>query len=332
MGKRTSFTYPLDSAQQSALLQILNQGNYRSTTVEHAQAAADGEDYRVVLYKSGKCLVQGRGAEDFVLFVLEPDVLKSAGVGYEDVLDPDALRPRMGVDESGKGDFFGPLVVAAAYVDEPLVGHMRELGVKDSKSITSDKRMTEIARELHKGLGSQRYTLVSIGPAAYNRLYAKMRNVNRILAWAHARAIENLLDQVPDCPMAISDQFGNKSQVEKALMAKGRKIELIQRHKAESDIAVAAASILARARFIHALKEMAEKYGAPFPKGASAAVRAAAIDLVGKREPNILLETAKCHFKTTDAVLTQLNLTRDTLGPEGQIVSKTAGRRGKPSD
>lgn len=324
MGKRTSFTYPLDQAQQTALLHILNQGSYRPASVQHAQAAVDGENYRVVLYNSGKCLVQGKGAEDFVLFVLEPNVLMTAGVGYEDVLDPDALRPHMGVDESGKGDFLGPLVVAGAYVDKSLVEQMRKLDVKDSKKITSDKRVIDLARDLHKLLGRQRYTLVTIGPAAYNRLYSKMRNVNRILAWAHARAIENLLEHIPDCPTAISDQFGNKSQVEKALMDKGRQIELIQRHKAESDMAVAAASVLARAGFVRALSDLEKKYETPFPKGASAAVREAAAALARKHTPGILLETAKCHFKTTDAVLADLDLRRDVLGPEGQVLSKTA--------
>jgi len=198
---------------------------------------------------------------------------------------------------------------------------MQKLDVKDSKAISSDKKAMAIGAELRKLLG-KRFALVSIGPAAYNRLYAKMRSVNRILAWGHARAIENLLEAVPGCPTAISDQFGSKESVERALMKAGRGIELIQRHKAESDMAVAAASILARESFLHALQKMREQYSAEIPKGASAAVRGAAVALVRRTSPETLLNTVKCHFKTTDAVLADLGITRANLPPEGQIVSK----------
>jgi ribonuclease HIII len=137
-----------------------------------------------------------------------------------------------------------------------------------------------------------------------------MNSVNRILAWGHARAIENLLDKVPDCPRALSDQFGPEQQIQRALQQKGRKIKLEQRHKAESDIAVAAASILARAGFLTALDKLGEKYGAKLPKGASDKVQAVAGELLEKRGGAALLETAKCHFKTTDNVLGARGKTR----------------------
>ncbi len=323
--KQTSFTFKLTSEQQATLRHILRTGNYRPERVEHTVAAASTGGCRVNLYKSGKCLVQGREAPDFVQFVLEPLVLQAAGIGYEDVLNPEATQPHMGVDESGKGDFFGPLVTAAAYVDETLAPKMREMGVKDSKNITSDEKALTLAHDLRTLLGN-RYSLVKIGPEAYNRLYVKMRNVNLMLAWAHARAIENLLDAVPDCPRAISDQFGRKDQVERALMRKGRGIELVQRHKAESDLAVAAASILARAEFVRTLRQYENTYTARFPKGASAAVRHAAEELARSRGAHILVETAKCHFKTTDQVLEAVGADRTALGPEGQAVSKPITR------
>ena len=325
MTKRNSFTYRLTEQQQASLARILKTGNYRPARVEHTTMAARTPDCTINLYKSGKCLVQGKGAEDFVTFVLEPQVLQSVGLGYEEILDPDAYKPHMGVDESGKGDFFGPIVIGAAYVDEDLARAMREMDVKDSKNITSDKKVLGLGRDLRKLLGD-RCTVVKIGPEAYNRLYSKMRNVNTLLGWAHARAIENLLEAVPNCPRAVSDQFGKKEQVANSLMKKGKQIELVQRHKAESDIAVAAASILAREAFVRALLWMEKDYGLPFPKGASDSVRTAAVELVAKHGPEILLKTTKCHFKTADAVLGEAGHDRSALGPEGQAVSKTVSR------
>jgi len=321
MVAQNSFTYKLTEEQQHALFGILKAGNYRPVEAPYTKIAVKTDECSISLYTSGKCLVQGKGARDFVEFVLEPTVLQSIGVGYEDFLNPEMSQAHMGVDESGKGDYFGPMVVAAAYIDEQLIGPMRELDVKDSKNVTSDKKAVFMGGELRKLLG-KRYALVRIGPAAYNRLYAKMRSVNAILAWAHARAIENMLEAVPNCPRAISDQFGSKKQVESALMKKGRKIELIQRHRAESDLAVAAASLIAREGFLRSLTKMADEHRIVIPKGASAAVKDAAAELVRKGGPDILIQTAKCHFKTTDAVLESMGLDRNALSSEGRVKSK----------
>lgn len=334
MATRTSFTYKLTEPQQDHLAALLSSGNYLPVEMEHTRIAVDGERCRIALYKSGKCLVQGKGAQDWVTFTLEPNVLMEAGVGYEEVVDPDAFRPHMGIDESGKGDFFGPLVIAAVYTDEALAHAFREMDVKDSKRITSEKRTLDLADALREKLGD-RFSIVTIGPRAYNRLYAKMGNVNRMLAWGHARAIENLLEAVPDCPRAVADQFGPKRQIEQALLKKGRSIDLHQRPRAESDPAVAAASILARAAFVYSLKKMGRTYDVVIPKGASAKVVEVAGDLVESEGPEILLETAKCHFKTADKVLEAGGHTRSELGPDGQAVSKVAAgtfRRGRRSE
>jgi len=326
MVQQNSFTFKLSAAEQTELARILAMGNYRPVQVPYTQIAVKAEDCTVNLYTSGKCLVQGKGAEEFVLYVLEPHVLKRAAHGYEDVLDPEAANPHMGVDESGKGDFFGPIVIVAAYVDADLIEKMREMNVRDSKRITSDDAALGLGRELRRLLG-RRYSMVKVGPRAYNRLYAKMRNVNTLLAWAHARAIENLLEAVPACPRAISDQFGKKEQVERALMKKGKGIELVQQPRAEADIAVAAASVIAREMFLRALHDLKQKHDLEFPKGASAKVREAARELARKTGPEILLDTAKCHFKTTDDVLAELGTDRSVLGPEGQATSKPPVRR-----
>ena len=326
MTTAASRTILLTPEQQDQLCKVLNGGNYRVVQVPHARIAAEAENCRVALFpKRGKCLVQGKGASDFVEFVLEPLVLGEARQGYETVHDPRIAEAHLGVDESGKGDYFGPMITAAAYVDAGICEKLRELDVKDSKRYTSEKRLLEVAGALRRLLG-RRFSLVPVGPAAYNRLCYRMRSVNTILAWSHARAIENLLDTVPDCPRAISDQFGNAAQVKRALMNKGRKIELEQRPRAESDPAVAAASVLARAAFVYAVKNLEESYGVPFPKGASAAVRGAAVRLVAARGPSVLLKTAKCHFRTTDLVLAEAGHDRTALGTEGQAVSKPVDR------
>ena len=307
--KKNSYTIKLTPEQMAAAARILREGNYRPRRVEYALAAAEGEDCQIALYHSGKCLVQGKGAADWVTFTLEPLVLGEARLGYEDVLNPEANAPHMGVDESGKGDFFGPLVIAAAYVDAAIAKDLKALNVRDSKTITTDKAAQDLAQKIRARLGD-RFAVVSIGPAAYNRLYATMGSVNRILAWGHARAIENLLEKVPDCPRALSDQFGPEQQIQRALQQKGRKIKLEQRHKAESDIAVAAASILARSGFLTALDKLGEKVGAKLPKGASDKVKAVAGEIAKKHGGAAFLEVAKCHFKTTDDVLGPLGKSR----------------------
>ncbi len=206
-------------------------------------------------------------------------------------------KSRIGIDESGKGDYFGPLVIAAAHVTSEIEPELRLMEVRDSKKI-SDGRVIEIARDLRQVC---KHSLVVIGPQKYNELYPKFRNLNRLLAWGHARALENLLEQV-DCPLAIADQFGDERFVLNALLEKGKKIQLVQRTKAEEDLAVAAASILARAEFLFRLKRLSEEVGTTLPKGATH-VELAARMVVKKHGAEKLGMVAKLHFKTTKSVL-----------------------------
>ncbi len=327
---KTSFTVVLDPEQQRRLTAELQRGNYRPVDVPHAVAAAERPGCRIALFGSGKCLVQGAGAQEWVEFVFEPVIVGAVVTGYEETRTPEAFQPHIGVDESGKGDFFGPMVIAAAYADAALTRELQRLNVRDSKTITSDRRAEEMAREIRKLL-RHRWVLVPIGPRAYNRLYASMGSVNTLLAWGHARAIENLLERVPDCPRAVADQFGPERQIRQALMKKGRRIELVQRHRAEADPAVAAASVLARAGFLEALRRLGEPLGLKLPKGASEAVRAVALDIVRTRGPAALLDMAKCHFRTADQVLEAAGATRADLGPDGRAVSRSARDGGRPA-
>jgi ribonuclease HIII len=209
-----------------------------------------------------------------------------------------ATKGHIGTDESGKGDFFGPLVIAGFFMPDGQEGVLRKLGVKDSKR-TSDNRVREIAEVLRAGYVC---SIVAIGPDKYNELYAMLRNLNRLLAWGHARAIENILERV-DCERAITDQFGDKSLVLNALMKKGRSIELVQQPRAEEDMAVAAASILARAEFLNRLKVLSRDAGIDLPKGAAPIVEEAGVRLVKALGPDALNRYAKLHFKTTARVL-----------------------------
>jgi ribonuclease HIII len=204
---------------------------------------------------------------------------------------------RIGIDESGKGDYFGPLVIAAAHVTPEIEPELRLMEVRDSKKI-SDGRVLEIARELRQVC---KHSIVTINPQKYNELYPKFRNLNRLLAWGHARALENLLEQV-DCPLAIADQFGDERFVLNALLEKGKKIQLVQRTKAEADLAVAAASILARAEFLLRLKRLSDEIGTTLPKGATH-VELVARMVVKKHGEAMLENVAKLHFKTTKSVL-----------------------------
>ena len=212
--------------------------------------------------------------------------------------EPSVAGSRIGSDESGKGDYFGPLVIAAAFVTPEIEPDLKLMEVRDSKRI-SDGRVLELARDLRQVC---KHSIVAIGPQRYNELYEKIRNLNRLLAWGHARALENLLEQVT-CELAIADQFGDERFILNALLEKGKRIRLVQRPKAEEDLAVAAASILARAEFLTRLKRLSDEVGTSLPKGASPAVELAARMVVKKHGRERLSTIAKLHFKTTLAVL-----------------------------
>jgi len=297
-----SYTCKLEDAQAGALRAHCEAGGWKFREVPYARFAAEKDKVNVVFYESGKLVVQGKGTQEFVEFVLEPEILKQAKLGYEAVLNPDLLLPRIGVDESGKGDFFGPLCIAGVYVNGSVVKAWQDVGVRDSKNISSDKRIGELAESIKATPGCV-WSVVPVGNEAYNRLYAKFKSVNRLLAWGHARVIENLMGQRhrmnPPPVRAISDQFAtSKEVVAKALMAQGREIELVQRHKAEADLAVAAASILARNEFVTRLAALEKEFGMKLPKGASAAVDTAAKALVEKCGAGALARVAKMHFRT----------------------------------
>lgn len=230
---------------------------------------------------------------------------------------------RVGVDESGKGDFFGPLVVAAAYCDDTLSQRLRAVGVKDSKLFSSDRAAIAAAEAVAGILGEGRFAVLCIPCGAYNRIYAKMRNLNRMLAVAHARCIAKVLEAVPDCKCAVSDQFGDDKAVAAELASRwSGAVAVESRPRAESDTAVAAASILARARFVKEIEALKNRFGPDLPKGATTGiVLPVAVSLAKAYGPAALVDMCKCHFKTLDKALAAIGASRDAMPPEGRVKS-----------
>ena len=305
-----SHTAKLSPEQAEKVRGILAKRDFEPAEVPYAVFSYKRPSLKVTWYNSGKLLVQGKGTKEFVEFTLEPEVLGEAAFGEMLNAEPEQFDPRIGVDESGKGDFFGPLVVAGVYINDSIARALDKMGVKDSKAITSDKKISKLAEGIRNISGCV-HSVVPIGNASYNRLHQQMRNVNKILAWGHARVIENLLgqrDRMNPAPLrAISDQFSrSKSTIQSALMEEGRQLELVQMHKAESDLAVAAASILARDVFVQRIKELSNEFDLELPKGASAKVDQVGVEFLSKHGINKLGQAAKLHFRTTQKIKSRL--------------------------
>jgi len=302
VGRLNSYTQPLTPDQVTKLRSLLEELGFEFSPKQYTLFFAQKNKLSVSVYEKGpKALIQGKGVEEFIQFELEPKILGEAKLGYEEVHSPEIFEPHLGVDESGKGDFFGPLVIAGVYVDPGIARKLMDAGVVDSKRITSDAKVRTLADAIRKtSMGLNEVVLV--GPAKYNELYEKFGNLNKLLAWGHARVIENLLAKKPDCPRSLSDQFADARLIEQSLLRHGQKIDIQQRPRAESDIAVAAASILAREGFINWLDREGRKLGMKLERGASPAVKATAEKIVKERGPTGLRELAKVHFRTAHAV------------------------------
>jgi len=208
------------------------------------------------------------------------------------------LQKWIGTDESGKGDYFGPLVIAGILLTSKDKNKLLRLGVKDSK-LLSNKRVRELSEKVK---GFCVYSVVVINPLRYNQLISRMHSLNRLLAWGHARVIENILEK-EDCEYAISDKFGDEHYILDALLRRGRKIKLQQMPKAESDIGVACASILARSEFIRRIEQLSSTYGLTLPRGASEKVVIAGREFIKRYGKERLGEVAKIHFKTTSKLV-----------------------------
>ena len=295
--KVTSYVCTVTEEQAEQLRLLLDGRGWKFSEQPYARWKAVLEKTNVVAYNSGKLTVQGGGTEDFVTFLLEPEILHTFTFGYEEEPAEEAVDPHGGVDESGKGDFFGPLCIAGVYADEVTGPKLRAIGCCDSKLIKSSKKIMELSAGIREIAGNG-WTAVVIGPESYNRLYAKFGNLNRLLAWGHARVIENLLEKVPACPRMLSDKFADERLIRRALLTRGREIRLDQRTKAESDVAVAAASILSREQFLRGMAKLEAEFGIALPRGAGPQVKAAGRSLMERFGASVFERCAKTHFKT----------------------------------
>ncbi len=299
-------------AEASRLRGELEGAGFQPHAVQYAEFSVKGPSVTVTYYtKKRKLVVQGSGAEDFVATFLGDGAVtsnsaasssggtstSSAAPAAADIVD----APIIGTDESGKGDYFGPLVVAAVLIRPEDVPVLRELGVRDSKAVT-DRNALLIADQIEQGW-TDRVSVVAVQPPRYNELRDDFGgNLNRMLAWCHARAIEDVLEVHP-CEHALSDKFGAESLIRNALMERGQGLQLAQRVRAESHPAVAAASIVARARFLRDLDRLGRTAGTKLPKGAGWPVDAAARELFREGGVERLRPVAKLHFKTTEKAM-----------------------------
>ncbi len=297
-----SYTHALTNEQTTKLRALLQELGFDFSPKQYTLFFAQKNKLSMAVYEKGpKVLVQGRDVEEFVQFELEPKILGEAKLGYEEVHSPEMFEPHFGVDESGKGDFFGPLVISGVYVDRGIGRKLLDAGVVDSKRIGSDTRIRALADTIRKSsLGLVETVL--IGPAKYNELYEKFGNLNKLLGWGHARVIENLLAKKPACPRSLSDQFADARVISASLLKHGRKIAIEQRPRAESDIAVAAASIVAREAFINWLERKSKELGIRLERGVSPSVKDTARKLVEMNGPDALREVAKVHFRTAHEI------------------------------
>jgi ribonuclease HIII len=287
-------TISLDLADK--LRADLTEQGFEITTPVYTVFSALKKGVCCTLYNSGKLTVQGKGMDDFITFYLEPEILKSLTFSYPEMQV--SMKARIGIDESGKGDFFGPLCIAGVQADEAQIKQLLSLGVRDSKKIadTSIRTLSPKIKEICP------HAIVFISPKKYNGLYNSFHNLNSLLGWGHATAIAELVAKT-GCIHVIIDQFASEHVVQNALKQKRLLVELSQRHRAEADPVVAAASILARAAFLEGLKQLGEQFGLEIPKGASAQVVKIGKQLVRKFGPQILEQVAKLHFKTKEEIL-----------------------------
>ena len=288
-----TFVAKLNTSEMDELAEVIRSRAYEMRTVEHARFAAKGEGVHVVLYNSGKCVVQGKGSEQFVAAYLPAHQKEETEAATDALLEfPYQV---VGSDESGKGDYFGPLVVAAVAFGPADEGCMAEVTIGDSKKL-SGKQIHEAAQLIKANLPHE---IVAVGPEKYNQLYQKFGNLNTLLAWCHGTALEAVLEKAPGCQAVVVDKFCEEGPFRRFLKDKAEALPLVLRPRAESIPAVGAASILASHTFATKLHFLGKEFDLTLPKGAGANVDATARRLLKVKGPAVLAKVAKMHFANT---------------------------------
>jgi ribonuclease HIII len=292
----STFVATIDLKWADKLLNDLKAKGFEISQPPYTVFSAKTKGLSCTLYQSGKLTVQGKEMKPFIEFYLEPEILQTFTHSYQEVnLD---LTGRIGIDESGKGDFFGPLCIAGVFAEGKDIEELHAMGVRDSKKI-SDSTIITIGKKIQSKVA---HHIVKINPKKYNELYQQFGNLNHLLAWGHATSIEQLVAQT-NCHHVIIDQFADERVVINALKRKKMDVSLTQRHRAEEDLVVAAASILARKTFIEGLDQLSREFGIRLPKGASAQTIAAGRDFIRTHGREAIASVCKMHFKTLDAII-----------------------------
>jgi ribonuclease HIII len=271
----------------ASLRQRLEREGYAFRSLQHAHYQARGEGVTVNAYRSGKVVIQGKAEQAF----LEAHGLAQPAAPVSD-------ETVAGSDESGKGDYFGPLVVAAVVAGPAQAEELSRLGVQDSKRM-SDASALRAAAAVRRLCA---HAVRSLSPAEYGARHEKERNVALFLASMHAEALAEAIAAVAGCDRVVVDQFTHPGRLEAALAARGIDLPLEIRPRAEDNPAVAAASVLARAEFLIGLRELGNEQGLELPKGAGEAVDAVGRQIYRAGGRDALASVAKLHFKNTTRI------------------------------
>ena len=292
--KKSMYNLKLTAEQVDKLGVVLNAHGWSTREVQYARHAFEGENVKVVAYESGKLVVQGKGTEDFVTNILEPEVTGEFKLGYEEVNHPEWFEPHAGLDESGKGDLFGPVVSACVIADGEMVKTWMKEGIRDSKTIT-DGAIMKMAKSIASTKGVVIKTAFT-GMEKYNELYVKFgENLNKLLAWLHGKALNDAL-ALRKPKWGLLDQFSKQPLVQKYV--EDSDFDLQMRTKAEEDPVVAAASIIARATWLQQMKKLEQYAGCKIPKGSGSQAKEVATEIFKNVGETKMKEFCKMHFKT----------------------------------
>lgn len=295
--KLSTYTAKLDDAQMTRLRAALVSRGWDAFEVAYARFAFKGNDCNVTAYESGKVVIAGKGTEEFVTMTLEPEITLSPKLGYDEALHPDWFEAHAGLDESGKGDFFGPVIAATVIAQPAMIQAWRKAGVQDSKKMAESQilKMDELIRGTHGVVVKTCYCSMP----KYNELMARPRaNLNLLLAWLHGTALLQALGE-RKVPWGLLDQFSKEPLVQRELTRKGlADFELKMRTKAEEDPVVAAASVVARAAYVREMHKLSLRFGEKLQKGASSKVNVQATEIIARFGAKALGDYAKLHFRT----------------------------------
>jgi ribonuclease HIII len=300
--KLSTYTLKLDDAQMEKLRQVLSGRGWEAFDVAYARYAFRGRDCNVTAYESGKLVVAGKGTEEFVSMTLEPEVTMAPRLGYDEVHHPEWFELHAGLDESGKGDLFGPVVAATVIADRTAIEGWIKAGVKDSKRI-AESQIVALDR-LIRGTHGVAVAVCLCGMPKYNLIMSRPHaNLNKLLAWQHATALAQAL-KVKQATRGLLDQFTKQPLVQRELKKMGiTDFKLEMRTKAEEDPVVAAASVVARAEYVRQVHALSRAFGGPLQKGAGPLVKVQANQIIERFGARALGNFAKLHFRTAYEVV-----------------------------